>query len=118
MVPIGFPVEQDRAIQALGNIQQTIDAADARAQQAGDQVILSLQEALKQSDDTNRELAGRLSLALELIEALTKRVEKLEKDTHNATMSYGKIHHYMMEELIALEASTSDARNAYYAKRL
>jgi hypothetical protein len=117
MEPLGFPADQVGAIQALGNIQQTVEAADARVQQAGDQVILTLQEALNQSLKTNQDLAGRLSLALGSIEALKKRIEMLETHKHAETMAHGKVDRDIIESLIRLNAETIDARNAYFVKR-
>lgn len=111
-----FKVDQDSVFQALGNMQQTVEAADARVQQASDQVILTLQEALNQSDKTNQELAGRLSLAINRIEALENRVKKIEKDSFKTTLAHGMTHHHLMQRLIDLEKTTLEARNAYYCK--
>ena len=69
---------QMQALYALANIQQTSQAADTRVQQATDETFRRMQEALNQSDSTNRTLAERLSKAMERIESLAKKVEELE----------------------------------------
>jgi len=91
MKPLGiFPADQVSAIQALGHLQQTADAADARVQQASDQVIRTLREALEQSHQTKRDLTGRLSLAMGRCEELVKRVESIEAERESQRMNFSE----------------------------
>lgn len=66
---------QMQMLYALGNIQQTTQAAEARVQQVTDETFKHMQQALNHSEENNRMLAERLSQAINRIDQLQKRVE-------------------------------------------
>jgi len=54
-----------QAIFALANMEQATNTAEARVENATNQVLNQYQAALTQSENNNQALAGRLSQAIE-----------------------------------------------------
>ena len=65
------------AVHVLGNLEEVAAAADAREEDATNDVIAVLREALFQSNETNQALRARLALEAGRVNVLENRVSNL-----------------------------------------